>query len=239
MFARNRLLRLVCLSSMPLGLFASSRHQSEAQPNGKTALIDIIPPVKSVVKGNYLHEQTFVSWIEECSHDYQKLSYGPIDFLTTIAFLRLLGAEEISLKQLSYNALTRKTYINQLPKLPKKIIPVLIDEVPQAFLAIKECQYSINTDAKLRSTKIGNATVHMLPSLVCQTTLEFEKGALSKLYSMISSLSDDEIDDFVSKFIPNDSPEMQSDLSQRLIMARKTCIKYSSDHLCSNYISKP
>lgn len=222
MFARRGL----ALASTHLGLFSIARSYCDSKQNINHSLNDIIPPFKSNFKGHFVNEATCVNWAMECTQDYQKLSYGPINFLTIVAFLRLLGAEEISLAQISYNIQTRKAYVNELPAFPEKIEPIIMTQVPQAFLSIKELHNHPNTGIKGRHANMEHALLHILPSLVHQATLEFDQGALSKLYQTVSNLSDDDIKDFVTHFAPNQNAGLQADLTQRLKMAREACTRY-------------
>ncbi len=222
MFAR----RGFAIAATHLGLFSVARSYCDSKQNKNHSLNDIIPPFKSNLKGHFVNEATCINWAMECTQDYQKLGYGPINFLTIVAFLRLLGAEEISLAQISYNILTRKAYVNELPVLPEKIEPILITQVPQAFLSIKELHNPPNTGIKYRQANMEQALLHILPSMVHQATLEFDQGAISKLYQTVSNLSDNDIKDFVTHFMPNQNAGLQADLTQRLKMAREACTRY-------------
>ncbi|PJD91600.1 MAG: hypothetical protein CK424_06120 [Legionella sp.] len=232
MFAR----RGVALTIAHIGVFSTARTTCDPKKPKKIPLMDIIPPFKSNQKGSFVNEITCATWGNECAQDYQKLQYGPTNFLTIIAFLRLLGAEEISLAQISYNIITRKAYINQLPTLPEKMVPILMNDVPRAFLSIKELHP--NTKPKSRDMTIENV-LHILPSLVAQATIEFDNDAISTLYHAVSELSDDDIQVFVDHFSPDQNAKLKDDLNQRLITARNECKHYCNALESTHQSSSP
>ena len=223
MFSKTMLRSLPVLTTS-LSLFTRSRCDAKQDKNRR--LIDIIPPIKSNRKGDFVHEKSCLSWAQESTGDYQKLQYTPTNFLRTIAFLQLLGAERISLSQISYNILTRNVFINQLPQLPTPREPIIIFSVPQAFLAVRECQMHSDNKPRLRKHLINNAIVHMLPALVQQALVEFEQGKITELYETVAYLSDDDIREFVDNFISDDNEALRTDLLQRLKIAREACLRY-------------
>ncbi len=201
------------------------------QPSGAKVplpLLNIIPTVKEHPLQHIALERCD-EWISVCTKDFQTLVYGPKDFVVMIAFLRLLGVDQISLTEISQNIASRKSFLNKLHPLTTTSEPLLTHSVEEAFSSIIEFNIPPN-QVKIKSlySEVRSPITHVLPSVIKESQQAFQEGKIDQLYTIVANLTDHEIEQFSEQFDPNACVPNKLILINNLAKARTICTEYFS-----------
>lgn len=171
-------------------------------------------------------DQTLLDWVVSSTNDHQVLDFSPENLTLHIAFLRLIGISTVSLNDLGRERGTKVCFL--------KIGLHLKDAEPKLLTSKEDMLSSIlefNTSArhiKISSTHSDDPFALALPSILSDSEITFKTHELEAFYEEIAHLSDNDIQEFATKFFKEGEEGEQQILIANLKKARNLCATVSN-----------
>lgn len=169
-------------------------------------------------------DQTLLDWVVSSTNDHQVLDFSPENLTLHIAFLRLIGIDTVSLNDLGRERGTKVCFL--------KIGLHLKDAEPKLLTSKEEVLSSIvefhTTDRHIKINTSADPFVLALPIILNDSEIAFKTHELEAFYEEIAHLSDNDIQEFATKFFKEGEEREQQILIANLKKARNLCATSSN-----------
>ena len=126
-------------------------------------------------------EQSLADWAEKSTQSFQLLEFAPRDLMITVAFLRLLGIERASLRDIGRERGGMNCFVSHL-LLVEDARPVVIQSAEDLFNSIDEFRSDSLNHLRPLFQKVLCTIAHIKPSTIDNANIILHTNALEVFY---------------------------------------------------------